>query len=189
MRDVSEALRLLYERGLVQVKGGNVSVAEGGLVYITPSGVPRHRVGWMDVAVIDMDGRVVRGRPSSEWRMHLAIYRALEWARAVVHAHPRAVLSASTLGFKLHSELLEEARARLSCVAYVPWKKPGSWELAESAASTLRSTGCRAAVLERHGAVTVASDLWEALDAMEALEDLAWITLISSGRADAVAGG
>ncbi len=180
MSALSEAISLLYRRGLVQLRGGNVSVAEGDLIYITPSSLPRHRISWRDIAVIRPDGSVVRGRPSSEWRMHVAIYKTLggeEGVRAVVHAHPKALLAASSAGIRLDATRLMEAEAGVRCVARVGRAKPGTWELAEAVASTLKSTGCKAAVLEDHGAVTVAHDLWAALDSMEALEDLAWMHL------------
>ena len=179
---VAEALRLLYERGLVQVTGGNVSVLSGDVVYISPTGVPRHRLTWRDVAVIGLDGSVVKGRPSSEWRMHVEVYRRLSGrgVSAVVHAHPRSVLAASTAGLELDVNVFTEAKLRLGCVASVPPMEPGTWELARAVASALDSTGCKAAVMEGHGAVTVAGDPWRALDAMESLEDLAWILLTSS---------
>ncbi len=182
--DVAEAMRLLYQRGLVSVAGGNVSVyyAPLGYVFISPTGMPRHRVGPDSVAIIKLDGSVVNGRPSSEWRLHIEIYRRLggRGVSAVVHAHPRAVLAAVASGVELDVGLLNEAALRLGCVARVPRLPPGTWELARATASALESTGCRGAVLEGHGAVTVGPSLWEALDAMESLEDLAWITLQAS---------
>ncbi len=179
---VVDVLRLLYQRGLVQVRGGNVSYLAGdGNVYITPTGVPRHRLTWRDAAVMTLDGRVLAGRPSSEWRMHLAIYRTLGGVRSVVHAHPRSVLAAAEAGLRLDPSIFTEASISLGCVAEVPRIKPGTQELADAVARALASSGCRAAVLKGHGAVTVAEDPYRALDAMEALEDLAWITLASRG--------
>lgn len=180
---VVDVLRLLYYRGLVQVRGGNVSMLSGGLVYITPTGKPRHTLDWRDAALIDLEGRVYRGRPSSEWRMHVEIYKRLSAAgvRSVVHAHPRAVLAASLAGVQLDPQVFTEARHSLGCIAKVPRLEPGTWDLARAVADALEGTGCRAAVLEGHGAVTVAGDPYEALDAMEALEDLAWITLHARG--------
>jgi len=177
---VVDVLRRLYERGLVQVRGGNVSYrAPDGLIYITPTGAPRHKLTWRDAAVLTPDGRVVAGRPSSEWRMHLEVYRRLPDAGSVVHAHPRSVLAAAQARVKLDPSIFTEARLSLGCVAGVPRLEPGTEELARAVAEALASTGCRAAVLEGHGAVTVAGDPYRALDAMEALEDLAWIMLAS----------
>ena len=189
-RDVVEVLSLLYRRGLVQVTGGNVSVFEGGLVYISPTGLPRHRLSPGDVAVMTLDGGVLRGRPSSEWRMHLEVYRRLgsKGVRAVVHAHPPKVLAAVEAGVELDAALFTEARLRIGCVVVVPRLEPGTRELAEAVASALEGSGCRAAVLRGHGAVTVSDSLWRALDAMESLEDLASITL-DAVRLRGVCGG
>ncbi|WP_256205037.1 class II aldolase/adducin family protein [Aeropyrum camini] len=110
MSDVAEVLRTLYERGLVQAMGGNVSVLHNGLVYISPTRLFRGGLRWLDVAVMTMDGRVVRGRPSSEWRMHIAIYRRLKGVTAVVHAHPPALLAADAAGLRLEASLLMELK-------------------------------------------------------------------------------
>ncbi len=185
MRSVAEVLKAMYKRGLVQVKGGNVSVYSGGLVYISPSGVPRHKLEWSDVAVMDLEGGIFRGRPSSEWRMHVAIYRKLgsKGVSAVVHAHPKTVLALDAIGVEPEVNLLAEAKIRLGCVARVPFITPGTWDLAEAVAQALNASGCRAVIMERHGAVTVSSGLWDAVDAMESLEDLAWIALsLASSR-------
>lgn len=180
---VVDVLRLLYSKGLVQVRGGNVSLFSDGLVYITPTGKPRHMLDWRDTAVIDLEGRVHRGKPSSEWRMHVEIYKRLssKGVTSVVHAHPRAVLAASLAGLQLNPQVFMEAKYSLSCVVRVPPLEPGTWDLARAVAESLEGAGCRAAVLEGHGAVTVAGDPYRALDAMEALEDLAWITLHARG--------
>ncbi len=176
---VVDVLKRLYERGLVQVRGGNVSyLAPDGLIYITPTGTPRHKLTWRDAAVMTLDGKVVAGRPSSEWRMHIEIYKRLDEVNSVVHAHPRSVLAAAEAGIPLNPDIFTEARYSIGCISWVERIEPGTQELADSVASTLHSTGCRAAVLKGHGAVTVANDPYRALDAMEALEDLAWITLI-----------
>ncbi|BAA80658.2 aldolase class II protein [Aeropyrum pernix K1] len=177
MADVAEALKTLYERGLVQAMGGNVSALHNGLVYLSPTRVFRGRLSWMDVAVMRLDGSVVRGRPSSEWRMHIAIYRRLDGIAAVVHAHPPALLGADSTGLRLNPSLLMEAEATVGCVAGVPRVKPGTWELAEAVATALEASGCRAAVLRNHGVVAVGRSLWEALDMAEAVEDLARISL------------
>lgn len=178
---VAEAIRLLYSRGLVQVKGGNVSAfdRQAGLVYITPTGVPRHLVKPDDIAVVSLDGKVVVGNPSSELMMHLEIYKGVSDAVAVVHAHPVSVLALYESGGRLDLSLTTEARIRTNCVEEVPPLQPGSEELARATAAAL--SRCRAAVLRGHGITAYSSkDVFEALDAVEALSDLAMVQLYSA---------
>ncbi len=175
---VADAMRLLYQRGLVSLRGGNASIydPDTGLVYISPSGQARHTITPRDVAVIRLDGTVVRGRPSSEWRMHVEIYRRIPGARAVAHAHPPAAVAAALAGVGLEVSSLVEASYSLGdcgVVPVAPWRPPGTWELARAVAGALESSGCRGAVMERHGAVAYGESMYHAVDALEAIEDLA----------------
>ena len=184
-RQVADVMRLLYQRGLVQVKGGNVSVFDRseGIIYISPTGVPRHTVGVDDVAVMTLDGRTLLGTPSSEFRLHLAIYREIEGSAAVVHAHPPNLIALYEAGLSLEVGVLTEALIRVGCVTDVPPITPGTQELADEVARALKASGCRAAVLRRHGvAVYSTTDVYEALDAVEALEDAAKVILTSRLR-------
>ncbi len=184
---VADVMNLLYRRGLVSVTGGNASIydPEWGVVYISPTGKPRHLITPSDVAIIDLDGKRIRGNPSSEWRMHIAIYKKIPDARAVVHAHGVHTITLSTLlgeleGLELRVDLLGEAAISTGgCVAFAEWAKPGTWELANNVAGALAESGCKAAIMERHGAVAYSEDsIYRALDAVEALEDLARLTLL-----------
>lgn len=175
--DVALALRHMYLRGLVQVKGGNVSARKGDVIYISPSGYPRMLLTPDKVSVIDMRGEVVRGNPSSEWRMHLEIYRSIDGARAIVHSHGINALVADRLGVELEAGKLTETAARVKCVSVVPRLEPGSWELARSVASTLRNEGCNVAIMRGHGVVAYAGDVFTALDVVESLEDLAFLSV------------
>ncbi|GAB6147561.1 class II aldolase/adducin family protein [Stetteria hydrogenophila] len=183
---VAEVMQLLYRRGLVSILGGNASVIDRQrrLVYISPTAKPRTRVTPRDVAVIKLDGSVVEGRPSSEWRMHVEIYRRVAEARAVVHAHPPYTLLVSRLAPRGLAPRLGDAISVLAeagvsaggCIAEAPWAPPGTWELAERVAEALAGSGCRVAVMERHGVVAYSTEsIYRALDAVEAVEDLARI--------------
>jgi L-fuculose-phosphate aldolase len=175
---VADVMRRLYERGLVSARGGNASIlGRDGLIYISPSGHPRHLIGPEHVAVIRPDGSVVEGRPSSEWRMHVEVYRRIPGARAVVHAHGSMAVAAAAAGIPLRTSTLTEAAYSLGeCgeVPVVPPVRPGTWELARAVAEALAGSGCRGAVLAGHGMVAYSGEtIYHALDAVEAIEELA----------------
>jgi len=177
-RDIAEVLRLMYQRGLVQVRGGNASILdpERRLVYMSPTGVPRNLLTPRDVAILTLEGQTLAGTPTSEWRMHLAVYHADPQARAVVHAHPKNLLALTYTGQKPDPNLLTEVKLNAKCIATVPYAPPGTKQLADKVATTIRETGCNALILESHGALVYThKTIYHALDLLEALEDLSHI--------------
>jgi L-fuculose-phosphate aldolase len=182
---VAEVMRLAYMRGLVQIKGGNVSFIDRfrELIYITPSGVPKYSLKPSDIAVVTVNGERVKGAPSVEYLMHLNIYKTVEEANAIVHAHPPYTLAAVEAGLKLDLNMLSEALVKIKCYTIVPELKPGSRELALTVARALKESGCNTAVLRRHGVVAYSNqDPFDALDTIESLEDLAKIHLLKQLR-------
>ena len=65
------------EKNLTNAFEGNVSVMEGGLLYITPSGQNKGCIDESMIAVMDENGNQVDGcfPPSSEYKMHRDVYK------------------------------------------------------------------------------------------------------------------
>ena len=188
-RALVEAMRLLYGRGLVNLLGGNASaklvLPDGtSFIYITPSGAVKPLLSPEDIAVMAPDGTVYEGRPSSEYRLHLAIYSRRGDVRAVVHAHAVLPVVMDRLGVGVRRELLGvEADYYLGrCVARVPSLPPGSQELADAAARALSE--CDVAILESHGVVAVGTSedpvkaVFEAVDRIEVLSQLSLASIL-----------
>ncbi|MCS6798842.1 MAG: class II aldolase/adducin family protein [Myxococcota bacterium] len=186
-RALCEAARWLYERGHNAPRDGNLSIrVDERLVLCTPSArhkgrlVPNDvvRVRWPTGDPLD-EGR----RPSGELAMHLAIYAARPDVRAVVHAHSPLSVGLSLAGVSMDPPLVPEAVVALGSIPTVPYAPPGSEALARAVAAALRDAD--AAVLERHGPVTVGRDLDEAIERLEVVEHTARITLaaIAAGGA------
>ncbi|MCE4625961.1 MAG: class II aldolase/adducin family protein [Desulfurococcales archaeon] len=176
---ISDVMKWMYQRGIVQVRGGNASIVdrENGIVYMSPTGLPRPLLKAEHIAVLDLQGAVIKGRPTSEWRMHLYLYRHQPHALAAVHAHPKALLTLTYRGQSLDPSLLSEAGIQVTCIGHVPYIRPGTEELALAVAREA-ARGCNVIVLERHGALVWSPHtIYHALDLLEAIEDLAWITL------------
>jgi L-fuculose-phosphate aldolase len=78
----------MNEMGINQGTSGNVSVRTEEGFLITASGVPYRKMKPEHVVEMDLEGGY-RGSylPSTEWRMHLDIFRARPEAQAVVHVH------------------------------------------------------------------------------------------------------
>lgn len=173
-------MRIAYSRGLTQTRGGNASILDKslGLVYVTPRGAPKQSLSAGMISLVSLDGRVLWGSPSSELSLHLEVYKRVDEARAILHLHPPMTLAVAELGIDFELGVFSEATYGVRCIAKIPFIKPGTVELAEAVGRALQETGCNIAILEKHGVVAYsANSLYEALDAIEALEDLSRILL------------
>jgi len=130
---LSHYARRVAEKGLAAGAGGNLSVCVDNTVWISRSGIALEDMRPGDFAPVDLrTGRPLRRdiRPSSETGTHLAIYRARDDIRAVVHVHPPFVTGLASAGVDF-STFTFEAVLDLGPVDILPLVPPGSSELAE----------------------------------------------------------
>src|SRR5439155_12978072 len=87
-KKVISVCRQMNGLGVNQGTSGNVSARTDEGFLITASGIPYARMRPEHVVEMDLDGGY-RGDflPSSEWRMHLDIFKARPEAQAIVHTH------------------------------------------------------------------------------------------------------
>jgi L-fuculose-phosphate aldolase len=150
---------------------GNLSVRRGGLMAITPSGVPYDLLGAEDICLVSVaDGAPRPGlTPSTETPMHLAVYRATG-AAAIVHTHSPFVVALSTVLDELPA--VHYAMADLGGIVRVaPYTRFGTPDLASHAVSALGDRN--AVILRNHGALTCGPTLARAYDRARVLEWLA----------------
>lgn len=180
-QDIVNVCRRLYEKGLIAGADGNVSAMDpvSGNILITPSGVHKGFLREADLLTVDLEGHVLagNGRPSSEFLMHLGIYRADNLANAVVHTHPpwAMALSLSGRGFLPHCMI--EAKMLLGDIAEVPFYQPGTQALADAVVAVLKNGPVQ--ILAHHGAISRGKTLQQAFELMECLEHNAQIKAIS----------
>ncbi|MCX6547723.1 MAG: class II aldolase/adducin family protein, partial [Acidobacteria bacterium] len=123
-----------------------------------------------------LEGEVMAGRPSSERAMHLAIYRAVPEARAVVHAHPPTAI-AWTLARpelqELPSDGLPEVILAAGRIPIVPMAMPGTEAMGTHLLPYLPAH--RLLLLARHGGLCWGESMDEAAGGLERLEQVAEI--------------
>jgi len=179
-RDIVEAGRRLYARGFVCANDGNISARiSDNVIIVTPSGVSK---GFMteDVLIkLDLDGNVhnTTQEPSSEVKMHLAIYKKSPEIIAICHAHPPVSSAFAAAGVALDKVFLQETAIFLGVIPVAKYEKPGTYELAFGAAEFCNDY--HGVLLEHHGPVTWGDSVIQALYKMERIEYSATIAMYS----------
>jgi L-fuculose-phosphate aldolase len=173
--------RRLGARGLISASEGNLSIRlDADTIAITPSGRRKDELTEDDIVIAGLDGREREARsasglePSSDLTIHLALYAAREDIRAVAHAHMPAAL-ALTLGGEVPDPVaLPETAHFIPRLPFVPFAEMGSVALATRIVDALtgQAPPPDVALLERHGAVSVGTDLTAAIDRLELVEVL-----------------
>jgi hypothetical protein len=114
-----------YREQLFAGTSGNLSVRDwaSGYVVITPGSVAYETMTIDDIMVIDLDGNTVEGknRPSSEWRLHAAIYREKPDIGAVVHTHSPYATSFAILRERIPFVLLVRVLFYLHRINKLTW--------------------------------------------------------------------
>lgn len=170
--------------GLVTGTWGNISgrVPKEELFVVTPSGLPYSELAGKDMVVLNMQGEVVEGehRPSTEYLLHLAIYRVRPEVNAIMHTHS-IFASALAVARKPIPPILEDLVQMVGGgVPVAPYARAGTPELAKVAAETLGPLG--AVLLANHGVVGAGRTLEEAFIVCQLVEKsacvYAWANLV-----------
>jgi L-fuculose-phosphate aldolase len=177
-QQVAETALALLKTGLVVNTSGNVSIRVDNHVVITPSGCSYEKLAAEDILVLDADGTPVDGDllPSSETPLHLSVYDADPGINAIVHTHSVYATAVSTLVTELpaiHYQIADLGGP----VPVAPYQTFGTPELAVSVTTAIK--GRSAALMQNHGAVTVADTIEQALARSVTLEWLARVYLIA----------
>jgi L-fuculose-phosphate aldolase len=178
--DLIRICRRLYARGLVVATDGNISCrCEDGTLLITPSGVAKGELEEAQLLRVDGRGQVLagEGKPSSEFRMHLAVYAERPDVQAVVHAHPPLLTAFTLAGVPFIAETLPEVWLTIGPVPTAAYATPSTAEVVTAIAPYIANH--QAILLERHGSLTVGKDLQEAYLRLEKLEHAAHTLLYS----------
>lgn len=176
----------LFERKLLDMCGGNISVRDGGQIFITArlSGSARHWQNQPNDIIsgdIDNDNLLNDPRCSRESRVHLAIYRNFPDAGAVVHAHPFHILPFCAAGKSIEPVLEQTQKfGTIKMVKAAPAHSP------DLATNTIEGLAGQEAIIKKqaaavlwphHGIVVAGKDLLAAVDAVERIDWNAWCIL------------
>jgi L-fuculose-phosphate aldolase len=161
----------IYGYRMTTTSGGNLSIRdENGDIWITPAKIDKGRLQRSDIVLVRADGSwESEAPPSSELPLHQTIYRTRPDVRAIVHAHPVALVAFSIVKQIPSTRVFHQAWRTCGAGAFAPYRLPGSAELGEAIAGALGAHHT-CVILENHGVVTVGSDLPEAFQRFETFE-------------------
>lgn len=183
-----EIAALIYDRFLSDSAGGNISVREDGLIYVSPRfmGSKYHyRISPAQISVLDAQHNVIEGPPelSREIRLHLAVYDHFSEVGAVIHAHPRWLMVFAVAGRTMKPVLEYTAKfGDVECIAETPMHSQELADRVVELAMRRREQLQRTALgilLPRHGVAILGRDLDNAYDTLERLENNARCILLS----------
>lgn len=170
--EVIETCLAMNAEGVNQGTSGNVSVRTDEGFLITASGIPYSRMKPHHVVEMDLDGGY-RGEflPSTEWRMHLDIFKNRPEAGAIVHVHSTYATAIACLRKDIpcfHYMIGVGGGVSIRCSDYAEF---GTQELSDTMLKALEDrTAC---LLANHGQIAFGNDLAKALWRAIEVESLA----------------
>ena len=167
---LAQQYRYVASLGLNALASGNVSCRLGAdAMLISAGGEPPETIAPDTVVRTTLDGTWEGDRqPSSEWRMHAAIYQQHPTAGAVVHTHSDYCVAVAS-----HNQPLPGFHYLVGTfgghnVPCVPYDTFGTEQLARSASNAL--TDRTACLLGNHGMICRGGDLASAVELAHRLE-------------------
>lgn len=170
---IAKALRHIYVAGLTTTSGGNLSILDDeGNLWISPAGKDKGRLEAIDVVCVRASGEVVgNGRASSELPVHQEIRARRPELKAVIHAHPEALVSYALAGRVPELQVIAGMEQNCGKVVFADYRLPSSRELGEVIAVALEAEQeATAVIMESHGVVLGAESMDAALVLLESLE-------------------
>lgn len=174
-------MQRIYDKGLTTMSGGNLSIMDDdGNIWITPAGVDKGSLTRRDIICVQPDGTISGPhRPSSELPFHASVYRMRPDLRAVLHAHPPALVAFSTVRRIPDLDLIPSVRKVCPEVRIAAYAIPGSDALGENIGNVF-AENCDIALLENHGVCIGAADMFTAFQRFETLNYTATLEILAS---------
>ena len=164
-------MQRIYDRGLTTTSGGNLSIMDvDGNVWITPASVDKGSLTRHDIICVKPDGEIIGNhKPSSELPFHQSVYKNRPNIRAVLHAHPPALVAFSIARKLPDLDLIPTVRKTCARMSIAKYAVPGSAELGENIGAEF-AKDVDIVLLENHGVCIGATDMFKAFMMFETLD-------------------
>lgn len=169
---------------LVQGSWGNISLRlNPDTMLITPSGMDYFFIHTEDIVRMNIHDLKygMQRKPSSEYRLHAALYRRYPECNAIIHTHSNGIsaFAAAHAGFRISEPPMDQLIGDMHCSEY---RTPGTDELCDSIMEAIE--GSHACIIANHGAIFYGNDLDVTLAIANAVESRACNLLGFGQRAE-----
>ncbi|MDR2266339.1 MAG: class II aldolase/adducin family protein [Christensenellaceae bacterium] len=172
-KEIKEIGVRLVEANLVQGTWGNISVRlDDKYMLVTPSGLDYMRLTPEDMVKVEISTLNYEGniKPTSEKKIHAAIYRERSDIGAVIHSHPFYSSSIAAARCELPVLTKDMSTVFLGHVRVGRYGLPGTKKLTKATLYALR--GRNACFMANHGIVACAANLIGAFNACRLIEEM-----------------
>ena len=174
IKDILAVCRRLDQKGVVNAYEGNISVLKNGLMYITPAGKNKAFLDERMICVLEENGLKQVGGifpPSSEIPLHFNSYRTRPDIGAVIHCHPPYLTAHALNHMPLETKAYPEMIGNFKKIPLAPYGRPGTAEIFEPARELIKLHD--GVLLANHGILVVGTDVYAAMNKVEAMEAIA----------------
>ncbi len=169
----------IYEKGLVQAGEGNMSirVPHKDEMLITPTYNKYYNLKKKDIVHMKFDGTVLsKGTiPSSEYKLHAALYNARPKAQCVIHTHSPYATMMSVARKRIPILLEEQVIFLGGSVNISEFAVAHSKEFSLNAINAMETKN--GTLMANHGVLACGRNIDDAIKASELIEKLAFIYL------------
>ena len=183
-KQVLEAAREMLAKGFVIGSLGNVSLrlpaeSEKRLIAITPSSIYYDSLKTDDIRIVDFQGQTVEGNltPSTETKLHIAIYKARKNINAVIHTHSVFASAVSATGSGIPPIMEDQVALLGGEIKLARHAVSGSQGQIDYVLAALENRN--AVLLPNHGAVAIGQTMRDAFTTGELIEKTAKIYLLA----------
>lgn len=177
--EIIKVSKKLTNKGTIGAQEGNVSCKIGDVILITPSGMSKEDLDPHQMSAIDLDGNWIAGpfKPSSEYPMHVAMYKMRPDVSAIVHTH-----SPYGTAYAIANEPIDIRNSAEFAIFYkkvpvIPYGTPGTDDVFKGMEQELIDYDTL--LLENHGVVSVGKNLMDACSKCLTLELILQTNLIN----------
>jgi L-fuculose-phosphate aldolase len=160
---ICEIGRRVYAKGFAAANDGNLSVRLNEREFLcTPTMVSKGYLKPEDVCKVDGEGKQLAGvrKRSSEFLLHLAVYKNRPDVNAVVHCHPPHATAFAVAHEPIPKCVLPEVEVFLGEVPVAVYETPGGQKFADTITPFVKD--CNTIILANHGTLTFGPDLEKA---------------------------
>ena len=170
---IVKIMNRIYRYGMTTTSGGNLSIMDDdGDIWITPSGVDKGSLTESDIMRVTKDGEIIgRHKPSIELPFHSAIMHARPNVKAVLHAHPPALVAFSIVRQNPKTDITTELYRlyQRGGIKMAKYEIPGSELLGDRILEAFEKD-VNTVMLENHGVIIATENIFEAFKIFETLE-------------------